>query len=122
LQSMPSSCARHAISHDVKWTAELLVDLPPERMTRPFVAPEHDFATLDEVRKWFGVFEHGDSVGAAAIAAWWINRVQGLRHSADLLPVQQREVIDFGINLTAARALGLIIPETILARATEVVS
>ena len=43
--------------HNVKWTAELLVDLPPEQMPPPFTAPEHDFATLQEACRWLGVPE-----------------------------------------------------------------
>jgi len=29
----------------VKWTAELLVDLPPGERPAPFLEPEHEFAT-----------------------------------------------------------------------------
>ena len=46
---------RTAIRHHVKWTAELLEDLPPERMPPPFTAPEHDFGTLEEACRWLGV-------------------------------------------------------------------
>ena len=46
---------RTAIRHHVKWTAELLEDLPPERMPAPFTAPEHDFDTLEEACRWLGV-------------------------------------------------------------------
>jgi len=38
-----------------RWTAELLVDLPPEERPPPFTAPEHDFATLEEACRWLGV-------------------------------------------------------------------
>ncbi len=41
--------------YHVKWTAELLVDFPPEQMPAPFTAPEHDFATLEEACRWLGV-------------------------------------------------------------------
>ena len=43
--------------HHVKWTVELLVDLPSEQMPPPFTAPEHDFATLHEACLWLGVPE-----------------------------------------------------------------
>jgi hypothetical protein len=36
------------------WTAELLVDLPPEERPAPFVEPEHQFSSLEEVRAWLG--------------------------------------------------------------------
>ena len=39
---------RSILRDRVRWTAELLVDLPPEQMPPPFTAPEHDFDTLEE--------------------------------------------------------------------------
>jgi hypothetical protein len=48
---------RADIRHHVKWTAELLLDLPPEQMPSPFTASEHDFATLEEACRWLGISE-----------------------------------------------------------------
>ena len=48
---------RTDIRYHVKWTAELLVDLPPEQLPPPFTAQEHDFATLAEACRWLGVAE-----------------------------------------------------------------
>jgi len=48
---------RSIVRERVTWTAELLVDLPPEQMPPPFTATEHHFATLEEAYRWFGVSE-----------------------------------------------------------------
>ena len=37
------------------WSAELLESMPPEKRPAPFVQLEHDFASLDEARRWLGV-------------------------------------------------------------------
>ncbi len=36
------------------WTAELLIDLPPEERPAPFTELEHHFGTLEEARAWLG--------------------------------------------------------------------
>ena len=36
------------------WTAELLLDLPPQERPAPFTEPEHTFISLEEVRTWLG--------------------------------------------------------------------
>lgn len=36
------------------WTAELLVDLPPEERPSPFTAQEHAFSSFEEARAWLG--------------------------------------------------------------------
>lgn len=43
-------------SHDgSNWTAELLVDLPPDQRPAPFSSTEHAFADLDEACRWLGL-------------------------------------------------------------------
>jgi hypothetical protein len=49
-----ASLVRNGQSEDAPWTAELLVDLPPEERPAPFTEAEHTFASLDEVRQWLG--------------------------------------------------------------------
>ncbi len=49
-----ASLVRNGLSEDAPWTAELLVDLPPEERPAPFTQPEHTFASLDEARQWLG--------------------------------------------------------------------
>ena len=46
---------RTDVRDHVKWTAELLVDLPPDQMPPPFTASEHNFATLEEACHWLGL-------------------------------------------------------------------
>ena len=46
---------RSTMRDRVKWTAELLIDLPPGQMPPPFTATEHHFATLEEACQWLGV-------------------------------------------------------------------
>jgi hypothetical protein len=36
------------------WTAELLIDLPPEERPAPFTDLEHHFSSLEEARAWLG--------------------------------------------------------------------
>ena len=50
-----ASLVRNGTGSYHRWTAELLVDLPPEERSSPFTAPEHEFATLDEACRWLGV-------------------------------------------------------------------
>ncbi len=36
------------------WTAELLIDMPPEERPAPFVEVEHHFGSFEEARTWLG--------------------------------------------------------------------
>jgi hypothetical protein len=49
-----ASLVRSGETHDATWTAELLVDLPPDEMPAPFTEAEHTFGSLEEARQWFG--------------------------------------------------------------------
>jgi hypothetical protein len=49
------------------WTAELLIDLPPEERPAPFTNLEHHFGSLEEARAWLGnPVIRGDTQGALA--------------------------------------------------------
>ncbi len=37
------------------WIVELLVDLPPDKRPPPFTEIEHQFPTLDDIRRWLGL-------------------------------------------------------------------
>ena len=39
------------------WTAELLVDVPPEERPAPFTGLEHTFGSLREAQSWLGCAE-----------------------------------------------------------------
>ncbi len=48
---------RTDVRHHVRWTAELLLDLPAAERPSPFVEPEHEFATLEEACAWLKIGE-----------------------------------------------------------------
>ena len=53
---------RGGSTDNATWTAELLLDLPPQEWPAPFTEPEHTFASLEEAQAWLGgavVLPHG---------------------------------------------------------------
>ena len=48
---------RSVSTSEAAWTAELLLDLPPQERPTPFTEPEHTFVSLDEARTWLGEAE-----------------------------------------------------------------
>ncbi len=49
-----ASLVRSGDTDNAPWTAELLVDLPPEDRPAPFTEMEHTFGSLEEARQWLG--------------------------------------------------------------------
>jgi hypothetical protein len=58
-----ASLVRSGDRHNPTWTAELLVDLPPEVRPAPFAETEHTFASLEEAQSWLGDAEIRDAGG-----------------------------------------------------------
>ena len=56
-----ASLVRSGDTDNATWTAELLVDLPPEERPAPFVEMEHTFGSLEEARQWLGYAEIRDA-------------------------------------------------------------
>jgi hypothetical protein len=49
-----ASLVRSGETDNATWTAELLVDLPPEERPAPFKEMEHTFSNLEEAQRWLG--------------------------------------------------------------------
>jgi hypothetical protein len=55
-----ASLVRSGETDNATWTAELLVDLPPEERPVPFTEAEHSFGSLEEAQEWLGGAEIRD--------------------------------------------------------------
>ena len=87
-------------------------------------AVEQRLPAIYEVRLWTeagGLMHYGiNSVEQFRRAATYVDKILKGAKPADL-PVEQPTTFEFVINLQAARAIGLPIPQSVLAQATELI-
>jgi putative ABC transport system substrate-binding protein len=88
------------------------------------LAAEHRLPAAYDVRLFpeaGGLMSYGARVASLyRRAATYVDRILKGAKPADL-PIEQPTSFDFVINLAAAQALGLTIPESVLQQATEVI-
>ena len=88
------------------------------------LAARHSIPTISSIDAWAyggGLMSYSASIADAhRIAAGYVSRILMGEKPADL-PVQQSKKVELIINLKTAKALGLTVPQSLLARADEVI-
>ncbi|MFY9899268.1 MAG: ABC transporter substrate-binding protein [Xanthobacteraceae bacterium] len=88
------------------------------------IARRHRIPSIFAFRQWAdagGLLSYGPSIAAMyRLAADYVDRIARGAKPADL-PVEQPTKFEFAINLKTAKALGLDVPPSLLARADEVI-
>ena len=87
------------------------------------LAIHHRMPTVQQTREFVqagGLLAYGPNVFALGErAAWYADRILKGTKPADL-PIEQPTKFELAVNLKTAKALGLTVPPTLLARADEV--
>ena len=95
-----------------------------DRQRFPTIALDHRLPSMFAFRQWVdagGLMSCGASLSdMGRLVAYYVDRIAKGAKPADL-PVQQPTKFELVVNLTTAKALGLTIPPSILARADEVI-
>jgi putative tryptophan/tyrosine transport system substrate-binding protein len=105
----------------LQMTSPLFIE---DRRRLAAVAIDHRLPSMFAFRQWVdtgGLMSYGASLTYMnRLAADYIDRILKGAKPADL-PIQQPTKFELVVNLKTARALGLTIPQSILARADEVI-
>ena len=107
-----------------------LKGLTADELDRLLALTEEATATAAQLPTMYGFREHVDTGGLISYgpnfpdlwrrAADYVDKILRGAKPADI-PVEQPTKFDLVINLTTAKALGLDVPPTLLARATDVI-
>jgi putative ABC transport system substrate-binding protein len=86
---------------------------------------QHRLPTISEQREFVaagGLMAYGaNTIELARRAAMYVDKILSGAKPADL-PVERPERFELAINLRTSQALGLLLPQTLLLQASEVVS
>jgi ABC transporter substrate binding protein len=114
----------HAPNGGLICTGDAFTDSPPIRALIISLTAVHRVPALHSQREFVmngGLLSYGnDQTDQFRLAATYVDRILKGQSPADL-PIQQPTKYELVINLKTAKALGLEIPPTLLARADEVI-